>query len=300
MSFYKKALLFLIGALIHTPIFTQNNGPLFSFGALADAQYCNCEAKGSRFYRNSLFKLDSCLAFFDKENLAFIVHLGDIIDKDYDSYNDILPYFDAAKVPLKFVLGNHEFSVADSLKELVPGRLGLVKRYDDFAVGNWRFVMVDGNDESLYAWPKGSKRYKRASKAFDLVKQNGKPQAMEWNGGMGNRQFRWLKRVLKKASNKHEQIILFSHFPIYPPEVHNLWNDGKIVDLLEATPGVVSWMSGHNHQGGYELNNGIHYLILRGMVETASTNAYAVIDVYPERLEVRGIGREPTRTLHFK
>ena len=39
-----------------------------------------------------------------------------------------------------------------------------------------------------------------------------------------------------------------------------------------------------------------HYLTLKGMVDTKKTS-YAVIEVYPDRLVVKGFGRETNRDL---
>ena len=258
--------------------FAQADAPLFRFGAIADVQYCDCDPGPTRFYRDSPQKLEAALADLAGEEPAFIVHLGDVIDKDFDSYAEIMPYFEKAQAPLHFVLGNHEFSVADSLKAQEPGLLGRARRYDDFSVKGWRFVLTDGNENSLFAWPAGSRPYRKAQRALAQYSENQAPQAQAWNGGMSSRQVKWLRKVL----------------------MHNLWNDAEVVALLEASPHVVAWMSGHNHAGGYTLQNGIHYLILHGMVETPDTTAYAVVDVYADRLVVRGRGREPLRVMQLK
>ena len=47
------------------------------------------------------------------------------------------------------------------------------------------------------------------------------------------------------------------------------------------------------------MKNGIHYLTVHGMVETRESNAYAVVHVEGDRLEIDGRGREPDRLLDF-
>ena len=60
----------------------------------------------------------------------------------------------------------------------------------------------------------------------------------------------------------------------------------------------MAWFAGHYHKGGYTLENGIHHVTVPGMVEApADKNAYGVVDVYPDRLELRGVGTVPSRTL---
>lgn len=277
--------------------FAQSETPLFRFGAIADVQYCDCDAGTTRFYRNSPAKLEAALTDLADEELSFMVHLGDVIDKEFDSYGIILPYFESVEVPLHFALGNHEFSVADSLKDQVPEMLGLDQRYYDFAVKGWRFIVTDGNDQSLYAWPEGSANYRKGKRTLAKYERKGVPQAQKWNGGIGKKQLKWIQSVLEDAAVKEEKVILFSHFPIAPAETHNLWNDKEVVALLESFPNVVAWMSGHNHKGGYTRQNGIYYLIMHGMVETESTTAYSVVVVYADRIEIQGVGREPTRIL---
>ena len=55
-------------------------------------------------------------------------------------------------------------------------------------------------------------------------------------------------------------------------------------------------MNGHNHAGNYGTKNKIHYLTLKGMVDTTS-NAFPVIEVYENRLFLKGIGRQKNREM---
>ena len=59
---------------------------------------------------------------------------------------------------------------------------------------------------------------------------------------------------------------------------------------------MAAYLNGHNHAGNYGQLNGIHYLTLKGMVDTEKTS-YAVIEVYTDRLVVKGFGRETEREL---
>ena len=55
-------------------------------------------------------------------------------------------------------------------------------------------------------------------------------------------------------------------------------------------------MNGHNHAGNYGTKNKIHYLTLKGTVDTTS-NAFSVIEVYKDRLLLKGIGRQKNREM---
>jgi manganese-dependent ADP-ribose/CDP-alcohol diphosphatase len=268
--------------------------PLFRFGAVADCQYCD-KTSGTRKYSDSPRKLRECVAHYNKLDLAFVVHLGDFIDRDFASFDVVGPIFGQLKVPRYHVLGNHDFSVADDKKSLVPKRMGLKSRYYDFAHKGWRFIVLDGNDISTYAYPANDPRT-AAAKAFHRRLKAGTPN---WNGGLSETQLKWVKAKLEAATKAKERVVLFCHFPVHPPNVHNLWNAKTLTNLLSKYPCVAAYLNGHNHGGNYGQQAGIHYLTLKGMVDT-NTTAYGVVEVYKDRLELKGFGRQKNRTLPLK
>ena len=171
-------------------------------------------------------------------------------------------------------------------------------RYHDFSQGKWRFVIIDGNDLSLFAHPKGSKQHQISQQAFaDFQKTLPKKKALHtYNGGLGSKQLIWLKGVLDDAQRQGQQSVLFSHFPIFPDNPHNLWNDHQIMTLLEQYPGVFAWFNGHNHLGNYGFKNGIHYLTFKAMVND-ETNAFGFAHFYPNKIEIVGRGRQQSMLL---
>ena len=147
--------------------------------------------------------------------------------------------------------------------------------------------MLDGNDISFHAYPKQSEKYKEAEEYYTANSIS----SPKWNGGLSRKQLDWLQAVLQSATEKAEQVILYSHFPIYPDDVHNLWNAGEVVDLIEGYSCVKAFINGHNHAGNYGVKQGLHFLTLQGMVDTEETS-YAVMKVKKRRLIVKGYGRE--------
>ena len=264
----------------------------FEFGVIADCQYCSDPGTGVRKYSMSAEKLQSCVAHLNMFDLEYVVHLGDFIDRDFESFDIVGPIYDRLRMPGYHVLGNHDFSVADARKAEVPTRLGLPSRYYDFEVKGWRFVVLDGNDISFHAYPANSPMQKEAEAYYKAHEIN----LPKWNGAIGPDQIAWLDRVLEKASSDGEKVVLYCHFPVYPENVHNLWNAGEIITLIESHSCVKAYMNGHNHAGNYGLENGIHYLTFKGMVDTEETS-YATIHVFDDRLEVSGHGREQNRIL---
>ncbi|MDA0196817.1 MAG: metallophosphoesterase [Bacteroidetes bacterium] len=267
----------------------------FSIGIIADCQYFNLEGAGVRKYSMSNAKLKECVSHFNTMDLEYTVHLGDFIDRDWESFDVVAPIYNNLKMPRYHVLGNHDFSVADEKKSAVAKRMNLPSDYYDFEVKGWRFIVLNGNDISFHAYPKDSENYKAAEQYYE---QN-KIATPKWNGAIGTAQLEWLKATLDKASKKKEKVVLYCHFPIYPDNVHNLWNSNEIIEIIESYPCVKAYINGHNHEGNYGQKNGVHYLTIKGMVDTEESS-YGVLKVYKDQLEVIGYGREETRTLEIR
>jgi manganese-dependent ADP-ribose/CDP-alcohol diphosphatase len=271
--------------------------PSFDFGVVADAQYCDAEPAGSRYYRQSLEKLAQCVQSLNRQDLSFTVHLGDFIDRDFESFNVLLPIYEQLRSPCYHVLGNHDFSVAPDKLAAVPGKLKMPRRYYDFSVPGWRFIVLDGNDLSLIAYQPGTDAYDRSMSLYRSVKEQGAVNARSWNGAVSESQLAWLEQRLNLADQRREHVVIFCHFPVYPENSHNLWNDHQVRDMLAAHRSVVAFLNGHNHAGGYACQAGIHYVTLPGMVETRDTTAYAIVHVAADALRITGHGRAPDRQL---
>ena len=76
-----------------------------------------------------------------------------------------------------------------------------------------------------------------------------------------------------------------------------LWNAEEVIPVIEKYGCVKAWINGHNHAGNYAMQNGIHYINLKGMVDTENENAYSIIPFTDTRIEINGFGREENRSL---
>jgi len=276
--------------------------PEFTFGVVADVHYGDCPSVGSRYYRASLRKLAECVREFKAKKVDFAVQLGDFIEKDFAAFDRLRPIWNRLAMPKYHVLGNHDLSgVTDQKKNAVAAKLGMKSRYYSFEVKGWRFIVLDGNDVSVVGvFPRqGNPRYEEGLAMQKRVAKMNKPNTPDWNGGMGSEHTAWLKEELEKASSAGENVILFCHFPVFPPNVHNLWNDDEVLGIIESNQCVRAYVNGHNHAGNYGERNGVHYLTLKGMCETEE-NAYAIIEVHADHLKVMGYGREPGRVLKLR
>ena len=274
--------------------------PEFAFGVIADVQYCDGDDRGTRYYRASLKKLAAAVQDFNATSLAFVIQLGDLIDRDFVGFDPVLAVYQQFHAPQYHVLGNHDFIVNPAEKGQILTKLDLTTGYYDFTYHSWRFIVLDGNDLSFYALAPASAKYPAAEAMYQQCQQAGLPNAQTWNGGLGAEQMAWLRQTLAQAEAKGEKVILFCHFPALPrPDQHNLWNDQEVLDLLASYPGVVAYINGHNHAGNYAVRNGAHYLTLPAMVETSDENAYFRIEVYADQLKVIRQG-QPAQLLRLK
>jgi len=279
---------------------TNETKPNFSFGIIADVQYSKEVSVGTRFYSNSLKKLSDAILDFNTRELSFVIQLGDLIDKDFESYDSVLSVFNKIKTDKYHVLGNHDYNVDEKNKVKILDEMGLVSSYYGFVSNGWRMIILNGNDLSSYA-PKNSSEHTEESETFfQKIKDSAAINAQNWNGGLSSTQISWLQENLQQASLSGEKVILFCHFPVFPSRAENLWNDVDLITILESYDCVKAFFSGHYHAGNYAKKRGIHYLTFQGMVETEDQNAYSIIEVYSDHLQIRGFGREPNRILTFK
>jgi 3',5'-cyclic AMP phosphodiesterase CpdA len=271
----------------------------FEIGLVADAQYADVEPKGSRFYRASVARLGAAVEHCNGRELAFCVHLGDLIDREWRSFEAIARPLAASRHRWHQLLGNHDFEVLDALKGRVPGKLGMAWRFGSFDEGGFRFVILDTNDVSVYAHATGSPEKQAAEAELARLQAAKVRHAKPWNGALGAKQLAWLDRTCAEAAAQRRRVIVLAHHPVFPANDHNLWNVDAVLAVLDRHRHVVAWLNGHNHAGNFGERNGVPFLTLRGMVETRDTSAFATARVLEDRIILTGHGREPSRELMF-
>jgi len=274
-------------------------GSLFSFGLMADCQYVDAVNNGTRHYRSSSEKLRDAVAAFNRNDLACVLHLGDFIDREFASFDTLLPITNKLKAPLHHALGNHDFEVDDADKAKVPAKLGLERGYYRFVKQGVRFIVLDTTEHSTYRHPDGSPPHALAQQEMKTLQAAKAANAKPWNSRPGDAQLVWLAGELEAATKAAEPVLLFGHHPIRPKGGLTMWRDEKILKLIQKHACVKSYINGHHHAGAYVDQHGLHFLTLNGMVETDS-NAYAVVKVFADRMELTGFGRQASRVLRFR
>lgn len=268
-------------------------------GAFADCQYCNCEPSGSRFYRNSLNKMEECINQFNQnKQIDFVVGLGDLIDRDFASFDRVNAILSKSKKPVFQVIGNHDLAVEKEFLEQAPGKINLTKTWYSLTKKNWHFIFLNGNDITFHS--NNSEIVKLAKEMTETLKKEGKPNTYEWNGGIGAEQIIWLEKELQNSEDKNLKVAVFCHYPLLPFEAHSLWNSEEVLAVLEKFNCVKIYLNGHNHAGNYAFHHGIHFVNLKGMVETEHENAFSIILFTDKQIEIKGFGREESRLLKMK
>ncbi|NLE38559.1 MAG: hypothetical protein GX621_11090 [Pirellulaceae bacterium] len=261
--------------------------PLFSFGLVADVQYADKPDRPPRFYRASLERLRECVTELNRHPIDFTIQLGDLIDgysspeqsqagsdavKSLRDLERVLPELARLNMKLYHVVGNHCMRVG---RETLQERLGLTTAYYDFvpeSVSGWRMVVLDS-------------------------------MGIEY-GELGKEQTEWLEATLAQAAKRNERVIVFNHFPLLKETTTRydtifLKNQPAIRNILDRSGCVVAYFAGHDHAAAYAKDLGIHHVTFPAMAEAHKTNAYAIIDVFDDRIEIRGFGNVPSRTLRL-
>jgi len=272
--------------------------PLFTFGIIADVQYADKNPAGNRYYRSSLEKLSDAVSVFMKDSVEFIVNLGDLIDQDYKSYKPVLDILNSSGIKTYHITGNHDYSVDHRDLNRLPVLNEPGENYYSEDRQGYRLIFINGNEISTYS----SDNIAKISQATDLIetlKKEGAINAINWNGGISRTQLGWISSQLDEAAINSEKAILFCHFPIAPDNMHNMLNYKEVYDTILKHDNVIAWLSGHNHEGNHAIYKKMHFITLKGMVETDKANSFAIVEVYNNKIVIRGYGRENSIILTF-
>lgn len=267
-----------------------------TFAVLTDVQYADIPPEGERHYRESIPKLKAAVAEIAKAKPAFTLHLGDCIDRNFASYATVLPLFAPLGQPVRHLLGNHDYTVADAEKAKVPATLGMPNDHYAFHSGGLRVVMLDTTELAPYKHPAGSPEEKAATEALKRLAATGAANAQPWCGGISKAQLDWLERELAAADAAGERAIVCGHHPLLPADGHEIWNAAEVIAALERHPCVIAWFNGHNHAGAEAVRRGIPYLTFKSILHEPGKTAYALVTVKPDKLEIAGTGREKSRS----
>lgn len=286
-----KFLVFSVLSFLLLPV--AYSQPLIRIGIIADIQYGDIDPAGTRYYRNSLKKLEDCVADLNNEKVNFSVNLGDLVDRNPADMEAVLTRLKALDQKVYNTTGNHDYVGITDNKALYK-QLGMPAGYYSFRYGKWLFIMLNTNEIASYANVAGTGKEKELAGALERIKRNGRNNDKSWNGAISEKQMKWLTKLLKKADRKNVNVMVFSHHPLFPAKEFTALNDQEILETLASFSCVKGVISGHHHVGAFGTYKGIPCITTEGMVETESSNAYGVLDIYDDKFVLRGRGRTVT------
>lgn len=184
-----------------------------------------------------------------------------------------------------------------------------------------RFIVLDTYDVAIMGrCPDKSEKRKQAERILaqnnpNFPENENSPENMTglqkrfvaFNGGIGATQLSWLRSTLQEAEKNGELVIILSHQPIHPQSsspVCLIWNYEEVLDILrEFESTVIASFSGHAHRGGYHRDetSGIHFRVFEAVLESPyPINTYAFVDIYENKIHVRGEGKCESARYDFK
>lgn len=276
----------------------QEAPPILRFGLFADAQYADWPSESSRFYRQALQKLDTCVRYFNRQNVQFTINLGDIIDRKQSDLNAALVCLSHLDREVYHLTGNHDYKEVTDNAALYR-QLGMPADYYSFRKGNWVFIMLNTNEVAAYSNIKGTANEQELADMLERIKQTGGLQAYRWNGGISRKQLEWLNNRLADCEKNGFNVLLFSHHPLYPQSEFTALNNMEILSTISDYTCVKAAFSGHHHHGAFGCYKGIPVITLEGMVETEAQNAYAIVEITQDSICLRGRGRATSQAFGY-
>ncbi len=292
-TFLKQSSLFTIATTVLPLNACQSFKSSLRFGITTDSHYANRPSEGTRFYRQSLDKMQEFINMMNKEKVDFIIHLGDFKDEDINRKEaDTLFYlkemesvYGKFKGPRFHCIGNHDvdsITKKQFLENIDNTGISKNESYYSFDSNNFHFIVLDANfnkDGTDHFFKEGS----------------------NWQDtNLTQKQIDWLKMDLKKTNRP---IIVFCHHPLF--EYYHKGNkyhinDYEIVqDILENSGKVLAAFQGHVHNETYQEINNIHYVTQFGMIDYdgLENNSFAIVELTETDITIKGFKRTSGKSI---
>lgn len=264
-AFLQNGTLLLAAAAATDPSsqFADDDKDRLRIGLVTDLHHADKPAAGTRHYRETLGKLVEAATQFEKDEVKFVVELGDLIDaadavETEQAYlKTINREFSAISEDRHYVLGNH---CVDTLTkaEFLDGVEQKQSHYS-FDRGDFHFVVLDSCFRSDGV-PYGRKNSKWTDANIPAAELD------------------WLNSDLKATEKK---TVVFAHQRLDVSNDHGVRNCPDVRRIFEESGKVLAVFQGHSHQNDLKDINGIHYCTLVAMVEGngAENNGYSIMEI---------------------
>lgn len=246
----------------------QKREPLVRIGIVTDPHYAQIDSWSNRYYRESLDKMKECIEFMNREEVDFLVELGDFVngaeEQTFGYLNEIENLYSTFRGPRYHVLGNHDL---DSLSKMqfqsVISNTGLEESatWYSFNRNGLHVVVLDANFTS------DGDDYDSGN--FHWADANIPEEQLDW--------------LIKDLTHNDLPVVVFVHQLLDKDEgSYYINNSVEVRGILTKFPNLLAVFHGHQHEGQYSRMNGIHYYTFVAMVEGsgAESSSYSIADVY--------------------
>eukprot|EP01087_Luapelamoeba_hula_P002343 TRINITY_DN12025_c0_g1_i1.p1 TRINITY_DN12025_c0_g1~~TRINITY_DN12025_c0_g1_i1.p1 ORF type:complete len:316 (+),score=58.88 TRINITY_DN12025_c0_g1_i1:16-963(+) len=304
-------------------------------GVIADVQYAPHLETGwdfhhiqQRHYQFSRESMCASLQDFAAHNVAAVIQLGDLLDGQckkapvepkailadlLNDYSRIL-----GTTPVLHALGNHELYCFDNKQEAAEHFGVKAWNFTYQPVPGWKIIMCDSYAMSTLDAQVAEEAYAYLAKhnpndlrkfGVDWLAGLAGPQQryVPFNGALGEAQRRWLEQELDNCDDG-TKVIIATHIPIMEGSCQDsclLWDCEEIKALfLKSKAKVVAVFAGHDHDGGYKLDerSGVHHITMPSPMlckNVGHTTAHALLHLHNDHIELVGSGSVSSRTLRF-
>jgi hypothetical protein len=246
----------------------QDEKPALTAALITDVHYADANARGTRYYRESLDKMRETVKTLGEKRPTIAVELGDLVDTapgagvagEIGFLKTINAEFIKISPQQHYVLGNH--CVGTLSKPQFLDTIERKKSYYSFDQNGFHFIILDA------CFRKDGVAYDSGN--YTWTDTEIPPEQQEW-----------LKADLAAAKGK---ALVFVHQRLdMPPGNYTIHSAAAVRKILEESGKTLAVFMGHSHTNEHRLINGISYVTLGAMVEgTGPENSgYSLLNVFP-------------------
>ncbi len=246
----------------------EDRKPLARIGIVTDPHYAQIDSRINRYYRESLDKMKECIEFMNREEVDFLVELGDFVNGSEEGTLEYLyeieELYSTYRGARYHVLGNHDLdSLSKDQFQSVIRNSGISQEatWYSFNRNGLHLVVLDANFRS---------------DGTDYHSGN-----FQWtDANIPEEQLGWLDQDLTYTDLP---VLIFVHQLLDEDEgSHYINNAAEVRSILEKFPNVLAVFHGHQHDGQYKQINGIHYYTFIAMVEGSgvANSSYSIAEIH--------------------
>ncbi len=257
------------------------NAQDFSFGMFTDVHYAVIPDNGTRKYSQSLEKMAQCVDTMNKKKVAFLIELGD--------------FKDMTTPPDSFAALGFLQKIETAFSRFYGDRYHVLGNHDEDCISKKQFYSIARNsriagNKTWYAFQKGNYRFVVLDACFDATGRSYDSGNFDWSdANVPAKELNWLKKELKSSKFP---VVVFVHQLLNGHSKVTVKNADSVRKILEESRKVKCVFQGHEHQGGYEAINGIHYYTLKGLIEGnfPESNSFAIVTLSKKEIFIHGYG----------